>query len=267
VLAKLRVEPGSQANLAGRDPADRLGLESKEAAEPIRQELVGRLSELQTRLWAEGTRSVLLVLQGLDTSGKDGTIRHVFTGVNPQGTTVAAFKAPDGGELAHDYLWRVHAVCPRRGQIGVFNRSHYEDIVTVGVLGLAPEEVWKRRYEHVREFERMLVDEGTTVLKVFLHLSREEQRERFEERLADPEKRWKFRVEDLETRARWDEFAEAYDEAITRTSTEWAPWYVVPADRKWVRNVAVARLLVHTLEELDPQFPEPSEDLAGIRIE
>jgi PPK2 family polyphosphate:nucleotide phosphotransferase len=210
---------------------------------------------------------VLLVLQGLDTSGKDGTIRHVFTGVNPQGTTVAAFKAPAGEELAHDYLWRVHAVCPRRGQIGVFNRSHYEDIVTVGVLGLAPEEVWKRRYDHVREFERMLVDEGTTVLKVFLNLSREEQRERFEERLADPEKRWKFRVEDLETRARWDELAEAYDEAITRTSTEWAPWYVVPADRKWVRNVAVARLLVHALEELDPQFPEPAEDLAGIRID
>lgn len=267
MIARLRVDPGTPANLTQRDAGDRLGLESKEAAEPERLELIARLAELQNRLWAEATRSMLLVLQGLDTSGKDGTIRHVFTGVNPQGTDVAAFKVPDSGELAHDYLWRVHAVCPRRGEIGVFNRSHYEDIVTVGVLGLEPKRVWRRRYRHVREFERLLADEGTTVIKVFLHISNDEQRKRLQERLDDPKKRWKFRLDDLDTRARWEAFVAAYDEAITQTSTKWAPWYVVPADRKWVRNVAVARLLVDTLERLDPQIPQPAEDLSGVRVE
>lgn len=267
MLERLRVDPGKPANLAKRNAADRLGLEGKEAVEPLRLELIARLAELQNRIWAEATRSVLLVLQGLDTSGKDGTIRHVFTGVNPQGTDVAAFKVPDAGELAHDYLWRVHAICPRRGEIGVFNRSHYEDIVTVGVLGLAPKPVVRRRYRHVREFERMLTDEGTTVLKVFLHISKDEQRKRLQERLDDPQKRWKFRPDDLDARARWDAFAAAYDEAIAETSTAWAPWYVVPADHKWVRNVAVARLLVDTLERLDPAIPQPAADLSALRVD
>lgn len=265
-LQHLRVEPGKAAHLVERDPGDRLGLESKESSEPIRLDLIRRVHGLQDRLWAESRRSVLLVLQGMDTSGKDGTIEHVFTGVNPQGVADAAFKAPTPLELAHDYLWRIHGVCPGRGEVGIFNRSHYEDLVTVRVLELVPEDTWRRRFRHVREFERLLTDEGTTVIKVFLHISKEEQKERLEKRLADPEKRWKFRLGDIETRALWDDYMAAYEEALTETSTEWAPWHVVPADRKWVRNVAVARLLVKTLEELDPQFPQPAEDLSNVTI-
>ena len=266
MLDAMRVNPGRAADLSGRDPGDRLGLADREFAEPVRLALLQRLHGLQDRLWAERERSVLLVLQGLDTSGKDGTISHVFGGVNPAGVSDAAFKAPVGAELEHDYLWRVHHACPPRGDIGIFNRSHYEDIVTVRVRKLREKEVWKRRYRHVREFERMLVDEGTTLVKVFLHISREEQAERLQARLDDPDKRWKFRSADLETRELWDEFTAAYEDAITETSTEWAPWYVVPADRKWVRNVAVAELLVKTLERLDPGYPEPAEDLSGIVV-
>ena len=210
---------------------------------------------LQERLYAEGTRSVLVVLQGLDASGKDGTIRHVFTGVNPQGCRVTSFKAPTPVELAHDFLWRVHAECPARGMIGIFNRSHYEDVVTVGVLGLAPEEVWRRRPQRIVEFERLLVEEGTTVVKCFLHISPEEQQERFAERLADPTKRWKYNPKDEETARRFGEFMAAYEQALTETSTEHAPWYVIPGDRNWVRNHAVATVLVEALRRLDPQYP------------
>jgi PPK2 family polyphosphate:nucleotide phosphotransferase len=267
VIETLLVRPGRAARLSERDPGDRLGLDGKDAAAAVRDELLNRLHELQDRFWAEATRSVLLVLQGLDTSGKDGTIEHVFKGVNPQGVRAAAFKAPTVHELAHDYLWRIHDSCPARGEIGIFNRSHYEDLVTVRVLGLVSPEACRARYRHVREFERMLSEEGTTVVKVFLHISKEEQAERLQARIDDPDKRWKFRSSDLETRKRWDDYMALYDEALTETSTEWAPWHVVPADRKWVRNVAVARLLVDTLASLDPRFPAPEEDLSGIRIE
>jgi PPK2 family polyphosphate:nucleotide phosphotransferase len=267
VIEKLVVEPGTPAGLAGRDPGDDLGLPGKREVKPLRADLLERLRKLQDRLWAEESRSILLVLQGLDTSGKDGAIEHVFTGVNPQGVAAFAFKAPTLTELAHDYLWRIHHACPARGKVGIFNRSHYEDLVTVRVLGLVPEDVCRYRYRHVREFERMLTEEGTTVVKVFLLISREEQAERLQARLDDPDKRWKFRTVDLTTRERWTDYMEAYEEAISETSTEWAPWHVVPADRKWVRNVAVAQLLVDTLERLDPRYPEPEEDLSGIRIE
>ncbi len=256
MLDALVVRPGSAAELERRDPRDKLGLPEKEDAAEMLAELLEELSALQERLYAEGTRSVLLVLQGLDASGKDGTIRRVFTGVNPQGCYVTSFKAPSPVELAHDFLWRVHAQCPARGLIGIFNRSHYEDVVTVGVLGLAPEAVWRRRPERIVEFERLLADEGTTVLKCFLHVSIEEQRERFAERLSDPSKRWKHNPKDEETRRRFGEFTTAYDEALTATSTEWAPWYVIPADRNWVRNLAVATVLVEALRRLDPQFPK-----------
>ncbi|MBA3428642.1 MAG: polyphosphate kinase 2 family protein [Actinobacteria bacterium] len=256
MLDALVVRPGSAAELERRDPRDKLGLPEKEDAAEMLAELLEELSALQERLYAEGTRSVLLVLQGLDASGKDGTIRRVFTGVNPQGCYVTSFKAPSPVELAHDFLWRVHAQCPARGLIGIFNRSHYEDVVTVGVLGLAPEAVWRRRPERIVEFERLLADEGTTVLKCFLHVSIEEQRERFAERLSDPSKRWKHNPKDEETSRRFGEFTTAYDEALTATSTEWAPWYVIPADRNWVRNLAVATVLVEALRRLDPQFPE-----------
>jgi PPK2 family polyphosphate:nucleotide phosphotransferase len=256
MLAALVVHPGSAADLERRDPRDTLGLPGKEEAPARLAALLEELSSLQERLYAEGKRSVLLVLQGLDASGKDGTIRHVVTGVNPQGCRVTSFKAPTPNELAHDFLWRVHAECPPRGMIGIFNRSHYEDVVTVRVLGLAPEEVWGRRPQRIVEFERLLAEEGTTVLKCFLHVSAEEQRERLAERLSDPAKRWKFNPSDEETSHRFSEYTAAYEEALTATSTKRAPWYVIPADRNWVRNLAVATVLVEALRRLDPQFPD-----------
>jgi PPK2 family polyphosphate:nucleotide phosphotransferase len=266
VVGHLRVEPGEPARLADRDPHDDLGLD-KERGKALLDELNDRLGVLQQRLFAEGTRSVLLVLQGLDASGKDGVIRKVFTGVNPLGCRAVSFRAPTSNELAHDYLWRVHAQVPARGEVGIFNRSHYEDVVAVRVRGLAPEEVWRRRPGHIRDWERMLADEGTTLVKVFLNVSREEQRRRLQERLEDPEKRWKFRRGDLDDRARWTDFVAAYEDAITATSTEWAPWWVVPADRNWVKALAVARLLVDALERLDPQLPEPEPGLDGLVVE
>ena len=255
MLSKLVVDPGSAADLGRRDPRDTLGLPGKDEVKEQLAALLEELSSLQERLYAEGKRSVLLILQGLDASGKDGTIRHVFTGVNPQGCRVTSFKAPTPLELAHDFLWRIHAECPARGMIEIFNRSQYEDVVTVRVLGVAPEEVWRRRPKQIVEFERYLVEEGTTVLKCFLHVSAEEQRERFAERLSDPTKRWKYNPNDEETNRRYGDFTTAYEEALTATSTEWAPWHVIPADRNWVRNLAVATVLVEALRRLDPQFP------------
>ena len=265
-IASLTVKPGKPANLSKRDPGDRLGFADRESGIERLAELAGQLSALQNRLWAESSRSVLLVLQGLDASGKDGTIRHVFTGLNPQGCRAVSFKQPTTTELAHDYLWRIHAACPARGEIGLFNRSHYEDVVAVRVRELASEQVWKQRPRQINEFERTLTDEGTTVIKVFLHLSREEQRKRLQERLENPEKSWKFRLGDLDDRARWNDYMAAYEDVIAETSTSWAPWHVIPADRNWVRNLAVAEVLVHTLERLDPQFPPPVPGLETIEI-
>ncbi len=261
------VEPGSPAALGKRPTDDRAGLAGKAEAKKELAKLVEDLSLLHNRLYAEAKRSLLLVLQGLDASGKDGTIKSVLTGVNPQGCRIVSFKEPTATELAHDYLWRVHQACPQRGEIGIFNRSHYEDVVSARVRRLAPKRVWNRRPRHIREFERMLVDEGTVVVKVFLHVSREEQGQRLRERLANPEKVWKFRRGDLEDRARWDEFMRAYDDVIGETSTKWAPWYVVPADHNWVRNVVVARLLVDALRRIDPQLPAPEPGMAGLEID
>lgn len=267
LLEELLVQPGKAPHLQQRDPGARIGADGKRAALDLMPTLVERLGVLHNRLWAEGRRSVLLVLQGMDASGKDGTIRHVFTGVNPQGCRVVSFKQPSASELAHDYLWRVHANCPARGELAIFNRSHYEDVVVARVQELAMEEVWRRRYEHIRQFERLLADEGTTVVKVFLHVSREEQGERLQERLDDPEKRWKFQLDDLATRRRWDDYAAAYEDALRETSTEWAPWYVVPADHNWVRNLAVAQLLLDVLERLGPELPPADPALDGVRVE
>jgi PPK2 family polyphosphate:nucleotide phosphotransferase len=266
-VTALRVAPGETADLAGRATDSHLDLPHKTAGVNELARLTEAISRLQNRLWAEEQRSLLLVLQGMDASGKDGTIRRVFTGVNPQGCRVTSFKAPSHAELAHDYLWRIHANCPRRGEIGIWNRSHYEDIVTVSVLGLIPTAQRKKRVEHVRAFEAILHDEGTEIVKVFLHISREEQRRRLQARLDDPEKRWKFNVTDLEARKQWDDYQAAYDTALTETSTDVAPWYVVPGDHKWVRDVAVARLLEATLRRMDPQFPDPPEDLDRLVVE
>lgn len=267
MLGSLIVKPGDHPHLDDRDPADRLGLSGKTEAVREAASLVEELSILQNRLWAENRRSVLLVLQGMDAAGKDGTIRHVFSGVNPQGCSVVSFKAPNGDELAHDYLWRVCRALPRRGSIGIFNRSHYEDIVTARMLGVIDEREARRRCRQVREFERMLVEEGTAVVKVFLHISGVEQRRRLQERLDNPEKHWKFNQADLAVRAQWDGYHERYEAALWATSTKVAPWFVVPADRKWVRNVAVARLLVTALRQLNPQIPPGDPALDGIRME
>jgi PPK2 family polyphosphate:nucleotide phosphotransferase len=265
LIEQLRVQPGLRAELTTRDTRETFG-HDKASAKKKRKELVERLGVLQQRLYAEGKRSLLLVLQGLDASGKDGVIRQVFTGVNPQGCLVVSFKAPTSTELAHDFLWRIHAALPERGQIGIFNRSHYEDIVTVRMLGLVRDKVWKRRPRDVNAFERTLVDEGTTIVKVFLNVSKEEQAQRLQERLDDPEKRWKFRKSDLETRKQFEQYVASYDEAITATSKQWAPWNVVPADRNWVKSLAVATLLVDALERMDPKLPDPEPGIEGLKI-
>ena len=263
-----RIPPGTPVSLATLDPADsRLFDGDKDEGKRRAAELTGRLEHLQEILFAEGRHKVLVVLQAMDTGGKDGVIRHVFDGVNPQGVKVAAFKRPTPVELAHDYLWRVHAHTPGSGEITIFNRSHYEDVLAVRVHGLVPEETWSRRYDHINAFERMLADEGTTILKFFLHISREEQRERLQARLDDPEKHWKFSLGDLDERKRWDDYTAAYEAAISRTSTSWAPWFVVPADRKWYRNLVIGAALVEALEGLGMDYPPPEADLSGVVVE
>jgi len=267
MLDRLRVQPGQAAGLFERDTRDDLGLGDKASAKKTRKELLDELFELQRLLWAEDERAVLLVLQGMDTSGKDGTIRRVFTGLNPQGVHVASFKKPSEQELDHDYLWRVHAACPPRGSIGIFNRSHYEDVGVVLVNGWIDAAEVERRYEQIRQFEQHLADNGTVVRKVFLHISRQEQRERLQARIDTPEKHWKFNLGDLEAREQWDEYEQAYEAAITVTSTDDAPWFVVPADRKWVRDVAVTRLLADTLRDMDLQPPPPDPALRDVVVE
>ncbi len=231
------------------------------------EDLNQRLHAQQNLLWAEQDRRVLVVLQGMDTSGKDGTISHVFEGVNPLGVRVTAFKAPSQEELEHDFLWRVHQKVPAAGEIGIFNRSHYEAVLVERVHDLVPANVWKARYSQINDFERLLAESGTSVLKFFLYIDRDEQRRRLLERLADPEKRWKFSASDLEDRKRWDAYVAAYEEAITRTSTSVAPWFVVPANKKWYRNLVVASVLVKTLEGLQLHYREPAIDLREVEIE
>jgi PPK2 family polyphosphate:nucleotide phosphotransferase len=267
IPSALRVAPGKPAGLGTRSPADRLGLGRREEAQGLLETLSARLDELHGRLWAEARRSVVLVLQGMDAAGKDGTIRRVLTGLNPQGCEVVNFKEPTSVALVHDYLWRVHNACPPRGILGVMNRSHYEDVVTARAAGVIDDEQCTRRFRHIREFERMLTDEGTTLVKVFLHISKDEQRARLQERIDDPTKNWKFRYSDLEVRARWDEYHLRYEDAITATSTSWSPWYVVPGDHKWVRDIAVASILVDVFEGLDPRIPAPVAGLEGLVVE
>ncbi|HVZ61406.1 MAG TPA: PPK2 family polyphosphate kinase, partial [Terriglobales bacterium] len=212
-------------------------------------------------LYAEHKHKVLMVLQALDCGGKDGTIEHVFKGVNPQGVRVAAFKAPTPIELDHDYLWRVHRQTPGRGEITIFNRSHYEDVLAVRVHDLVPKKVWRRRYQQINDFERMLAEEGVTIVKFYLHISKDEQRKRQRERLKDPRKKWKFNAGDLQDRELWGGYMKAYEEALSETSTDWAPWYVVPANHNWYRNLVVASVLVETLERLKMSYPAPKIDV------
>jgi PPK2 family polyphosphate:nucleotide phosphotransferase len=263
---RLRITPGSSVSLRHIDTDERFGWTKPDALAEL-ERVKARLDLLQARLAAEGSRSVLLVLQAMDAAGKDGTVRSSASGMNPAGVRVTSFKAPGGPEVERDYLWRVHSAVPAKGEIGIFNRSHYEDVLVVRVKGLQPRSVWSKRYRHINEFERLLVDEGTTVVKCFLHVSKDEQRERLQERVDDPEKRWKFRLGDLEDRRLWPRYQQAYEHAIEQTSTAWAPWYVVPADRNWVRNLCVAKILLRTLDGMAPKVPRPSDGVEGVIVE
>jgi PPK2 family polyphosphate:nucleotide phosphotransferase len=260
-FARYRVEPGEPFSLAEHDARDTGSLSGQEEVAREYEHLGERIVELQERLYAEERRSLLIVLQGIDAAGKDGTVKHVLRGTNPAGVRVYSFKEPTSEELAHDFLWRYHHATPADGMIGVFNRSHYEDVLVVRVKDLAPEELWRSRYDSINDFERMLVREGTTILKFLLHISKEEQLEKFRERLERTDKYWKWSDNDIKERERWDEYQRAYEDAVTATSTPWAPWYVVPADHRWYRNYVIARVLAGTLTAMDPRYPEPPEEV------
>lgn len=262
---RLRIAPDAKVHLARVDAGATHGWD-KDGALTQQAEYEAHLTAMQERLWAEGKHALLIVLQGIDAAGKDGTIRHVMDAFNPQGCDVVGFKVPSEEERAHDYLWRVHQHTPPKGHITILNRSHYEDVLVVRVHELVPRAVWRRRYRHINEWERMLVDEGTTIVKLFLYIDRNEQRERLQARLDEPDKRWKFSKGDLGERDRWDDYIAAFEEVLERTSTEWAPWYLIPANHKWFRNLAVAHILGETLDDLDPRFPAPEEGLDGIVI-
>ena len=264
-LSPYRVAPGHDVDLDAWKTDDDGGWD-RDDAEKRTKELNRRLEELQELLYAEGKHKVLVVIQATDTGGKDGTIRHVFDKVNPQGVKVASFKRPTDEELAHDYLWRVHRETPQSGEITIFNRSHYEDVLIVRVHDLVPEERWSRRYDHIRNFEQLLADEGTTIIKLFLHISKEEQRERLQARIDTPRKNWKFDSGDLREREHWDDYQEAYRVMLERTSTASAPWFVIPADRKWFRTMLVSEIVVDALERLDMRYPPPEDGLADIVV-
>jgi len=267
-MDRYRVKPNEKIKLEKLDPADRSAYEGdKEKAQEDLAKLNDKLEELQELLYAEHKHRVLIVLQAMDTGGKDGVIRRVFDGVNPQGVRVASFKVPTAEELDHDYLWRVHKMTPGRGEIVIFNRSHYEDVLVVRVHGLVPEKVWKKRYDHINEFERLLANEGTTILKFFLHIDKDEQKERLQARLDEPDKHWKFSLGDLEERKLWNQYMAAYEDVLNKTSTPWAPWYVIPANRKWYRDLVISTILVNTLKKLDMKYPEPKDDLSNVVIE
>ena len=260
------VPVGTKVDLSDHDPNDKGGWEKAAARRQLKANLA-RMAELQEMLYAQGEHALLIVLQAMDAGGKDGTIRHVFEGVNPQGVKVTSFKVPTPLELAHDYLWRIHQHTPAKGEMMIFNRSHYEDVLVVRVHNLVPRAVWERRYKQINDFERMLVEEGTTILKFYLHIDQEEQKERLQARLDDTTKHWKFSSADLKERLLWPEYMKAFEDALSRTSTDWAPWYVIPANRKWYRNLVIGNILIDTLKGLNMSYPDPEKDLDKIVIE
>ena len=275
---RYRIDPGEQLRLV---PSDQLSggkiieldpdeTEHYQHKKDVRKEIKRqrkRITDLQARLYAENKQSLLIVLQAIDTGGKDGTIKHVFRGVNPQGCRVWSFKVPSTEEMAHDFLWRYHQHAPQRGMITIFNRSHYEDVLVVRVKNLVPEEVWRQRYEMINEWEHMLTLNNTAIIKFFLYISKDEQKERLESRLEKPDKHWKFSKTDLKERAFWNDYMEAYQDAINKCSTEYAPWYAVPANHKWYRNLVIARTIADTLEVMNPQFPPAEEGLDKVVVE
>lgn len=267
-MKEYRVKPGQRVDLSQTDPEDRRAFAGdKQAALAKMETLTNELSRLQELLYAERKHKLLVILQAMDTAGKDGTIRHVFSGVNPQGVRVANFKQPTPEELAHDFLWRVHKQTPGTGEIVIFNRSHYEDVLIVRVHGLISPAECRRRYADINAFEQLLVNEGTTILKFYLHIDKAEQKKRLEERLASRDKQWKFNPGDLKERARWKDYMRAYEDALTATSTEIAPWYIIPANRKWYRNLLVSQILVECLKGLKMEYPQPAPGLENLVIE
>jgi PPK2 family polyphosphate:nucleotide phosphotransferase len=261
------VKPGKKVNIKDWAPDDTLGLKDKDKAKGLLEENSLRLAELKYLLYAENKHAVLVVLQGMDGSGKDGTIRHVMSRINPQGCRVTSFKAPSAEELDHDFLWRIHHAVPCKGEIGIFNRSHYEDVIVVRVHDLVPKSVWSKRYDQINAFEELLAENNVKILKFFLHISKERQKEKFLERLEDPKEYWKFNPDDLEKRKLWDRYMEAYDDVLERCSTPWASWFVIPADKKWFRDLAVSQIIVEALEGLDMKFPKSRFDLSKIKID
>ena len=263
---KLMVEPGRKVKLAKFDPGGTYGVDKQFAAGRLDKNHQ-RLSALQYMLYAEGRRSLLVVLQGIDAAGKDGTILHVMSGLNPQGVDVTSFKVPEGAEKRHDYLWRVHAAVPERGKIGIFNRSHYEDVLVVRVHDLVPKPVWSKRFDQINDFERMLTDNGVTIVKFLLYIGKDEQAKRFRERIDDKSKSWKFSSADLQERKYWDQYIEAYEDVLRKCGTDCAPWYLIPSNNKWFRNFAVSQILCEALEGMDLKFPKQAADLSGVKFE
>jgi PPK2 family polyphosphate:nucleotide phosphotransferase len=262
---ELLVRPGHKVKLSKWDPEDTLGWDKNHEMKESLEKAIERLDSFQYRLYAEKKHAVLLIFQGLDAAGKDGTIRHVMSGVDPQGCVVKSFKVPTAEEAAHDFLWRVHKAVPECGEIGVFNRSHYEDVLVVRVHNLVPKEVWSRRYAQINDFESMLAENRVKILKFFLHISKDEQKKRFMERIDDPDKRWKISDADFKERKYWDDYTAAYEEALERCNTAEAPWYIIPANKKWFRNLAVSHIIDETLKGMDFKFPAPTINLKKLK--
>jgi len=263
---ELMVQPGKRVKLGHYDAGDTCGYEKDAECKKLVDKALTRVDELQDTFYAENKRALLILLQGMDAAGKDGTIRHVMSGVNPQGCSVTAFKVPSHQEAQHDFLWRAHLAVPGRGQIGIFNRSYYEDVLVVRVHKLVPEEIWKTRFEQINNFEAMLAENNVTILKFFLHISKDEQKRRFAERLNDPAHQWKLSPADLAERKFWDDYVEAYEAALTKCNSDVAPWYIIPANHKWFRNLAVSRIIARTLEGLHSKYPKPSFDFSHYKL-
>ena len=262
---KLMVKPGKKVKLSHYDPDATLGWRKGRKAKQSLEKAVGKLDGLQYLMYAERKRALLIVFQGLDASGKDGTIRHVMSGINPQGCRVTSFKAPSAEEAAHDFLWRIHAAVPKIGDFGVFNRSHYEDVLIVRVHNLVPKEIWSQRYDQINDFEDILAANNVRILKFFLHISKDEQKKRFLERLDDPQKQWKISEADFNERKYWDDYEKVYEIVLTRCSTPPAPWFIIPANKKWFRNLAVSHIIVETLEGMKMKLPPPSIDVKKLK--
>jgi PPK2 family polyphosphate:nucleotide phosphotransferase len=263
---RLRVEPGKKFKLSSRDPDDTAHVHGKQQCASILEKNIARLFELQTVLAAGSEYAVLVVLQAMDAGGKDGTIRHVMTGLNPQGCHVTPFKVPSAEEARHDFLWRIHKAVPARGEIGIFNRSHYEDVLVARVHNLVPKSVWSERYEQINAFEKTLHQNQVRILKFFLHISKQEQSRRLEQRVGDPLKNWKISSADFSERRHWDAYVDAYEDALGKCSTDWAPWFVIPANKKWFRNLAVSQIIVEALEEMKLKYPQPPADLPSLAL-